>query len=131
MRILYVHSTLVPPPTDLSRDRFYLLSEELEGDILQPIWFQTPAEVKAVFGPGSYPIYTVGRFRYHWFLSSNIPGARQRLDIFWFYFRKGTQLHRERRFDCIVAYSHMTTGLLAGLVKLYTGARLVIELVTS
>ena len=81
MRILYVHATLVPPPTNLKTDRFYLLSEELEGDVLQPIWFSTPEQVEAVFGPGSYPVYTAGRFRYHWFLSRH-RGIRQKIATF-------------------------------------------------
>lgn len=131
MRILYVHSTLQPPPTDVQTDRFNLLSEGLEGDVLQPIWFQTAEEVEARFGPGSYPVYTVGKFRYHWFLSPVLRGFRQRIATFRFYIRKGLELHRERHFDCIVAYSHMTTGLMAGVVKLLTGAKLVIEIVTS
>jgi glycosyltransferase involved in cell wall biosynthesis len=131
MRILYVHSTVQPPPTNLQTDRFNLLSGELEGDVLQPIWFQIPEEVEAMFGPGSYPVYTAGKFRYHWFLSSARRGVRQRLATFRFYLRKGMQLHRERRFDCIVAYSHMTTGVLAGILKLLTGAKLIIEIVTS
>jgi glycosyltransferase involved in cell wall biosynthesis len=131
MRILYVHATLVPPPTDLRTDRFNLLSEQVDGDVLQPIWFQTPSEVEAVFGPGSYPVHTVGKFRYHWLLSTNQRNLRQRLRMFWDYLRKGRQIHRERNFDCIVAYSHMTTGLLAGVLKLLTGTKLVIEIVTS
>ncbi len=131
MRILYVHSSLVPPPKDPRADRFLLLSERLEGDVLQPVWFRTPAEVEAEFGAGSFPAYTVGRFRYHWHLSSASRGIRERLATFWFYLHKGFQLHRERRFDCIVAYSHMTTGLLAGVLKLLTGARLIIEIVTT
>lgn len=131
MRILYVHATFVPPPTNLATDRFYLLSQQLEGDVLQPVWFRTPEEVEAVFGPGSYPVYTSGRFRYHWFLSLRYQGILQRIATFWFYLRKGRALHRERRYDCIVAYSHMTTGLCSGLLKLLTGAKLVIELVTA
>jgi glycosyltransferase involved in cell wall biosynthesis len=129
MRILYVHSTLVPPSTDLRTDRFYLLSEQLEGDVLQPSWFQTPAEIEAVFGAGSYPAYTVGKFRYHWILSSS-RGVRQRLITFWSYLKIGLRLHRERPFECIVAYSHMTTGVIAGVLKLLTGSKLVIEVVT-
>jgi glycosyltransferase involved in cell wall biosynthesis len=130
MRILYIHSTSMPPLPDLRTDRFFLLSEELEGDVLHPIWFRTPEEVEEMFGPGSYPVYTVGRFRYHWILSPS-EGIRGRLATFWFYIRKGIQLHKERRYECIVAYSHMTTGLMAGLVKLLTGTRLVIEIATS
>ena len=128
MRILYVHSTLVPPPTDVQTDRFYLLSDTMEGDILQPIWFRTPEEVEARFGAGSYPVHTVGKFRYHWFL---IPdrNIRGRLAIFRFILRKGREIYRERGFQCIVAYSHQTTGLMASLVKMLTGARLIIEIV--
>lgn len=130
-RILYVHSTLMPPPVDLSTDRFYLLSGELEGDILQPIWFQSPAQVEAMFGPGSYPVYTAGNFRYHWFLSSTAQGIGNRLATFWFYIRKGLEVYRQRRFECIVAYSHMTTGLFAGALKLLTGTRLITEIATT
>jgi glycosyltransferase involved in cell wall biosynthesis len=131
MRILYVHATFVPPPTNLQTDRFYLLSEELEGDVLQPVWFRTPEEVEAVFGPGSYPVYTVGRFRYHWHLSWRYQGIRQRVATFWFYLQKGLALNREHRYDCIVAYSHMTTGLCAGLLKLLARTKLIIEIVTA
>ena len=131
MRILYVHSTVMPPPTDLKTDRFWLLSGVMEGDVLQPIWFERPDQVEALFGPGSYPVHTVGRFRYHWFLGNGSRGIRQRLATFRFYLKKGLELHRERHFDCIVAYSHMTTALLAGALKLLTGARLIVEIATS
>lgn len=131
MRILYIHATVMPPATDQSTDRFFLLSSELEGDVLHPIWFGTPEEVEAVFGPGSYPVYTSGRFRYHWILASPTRGLRNRLETFLFYIRKGRELHRERPFDCIVVYSHMTTGLCGAVLKMFTGAKLVIEIVTS
>lgn len=132
MRILYIHSTQVPPPLDARTDRFFLLSETLEGDVLQPVWFRTPEEIEAEFGPGSFPVYVSGRFRYHWFLALLPKGRnRSRLAQFWFYIRKGVELRRERAFDCIIAYSHMTTGLVAALVKLLTGAKLIIELATN
>jgi glycosyltransferase involved in cell wall biosynthesis len=132
MRILYIHSTQVPPPLDTRTDRFFLLSESLEGDVLQPIWFRTPEEVEAELGPGSFPVYVSGRFRYHWFLAQLPNGRdRSRLAQFWFYIRKGVELHRQTHFDCVIAYSHMTTGLMAALVKLMTGAKLIIELATD
>ncbi len=131
MRILYIHSTLVPPPLDTRTDRFDLLSTALEGDVLHPVWFRTGEEVEAVFGPGSYPVHAQGRFRYHWFLAYRYSGLRGRLAGFWFYIRKGVQLHRERKFDCIVTYSHMTTGLVGVVVKLLTGAKLIVEVATS
>lgn len=131
MRILYIHASFVPPPQDLAADRFHLLSETLEGDVLQPIWFATPEEVETVFGPGSYPVYHRGRFRYHWFLAMRYQGVWQRLATFRFYLRKSWELHRERPLQCVIAYSHMTTGLMAAVVKLLTGAKLVIEIVTA
>jgi len=132
MRILYIHSTAVPPPLDTRTDRFFLLSETLEGDVLHPVWFRTPEEVEAEFGPGSFPVYSSGRFRYHWFLTLLPNGRnRSRLAQFWFYIRKGVELHRQSAYDCVVAYSHMTTGLVAAGVKLLTGARLILELATD
>jgi len=132
MRILYIHATMVPPPRDKNADRFNMMPESIEGDCLQAIWFRSAAEVEAELGPGSFPVYVSGRFRYHWFLTHRPDGrSRSRLAQFWFCIRKGVALHRERPFDCIVAYSHMTTGLTAALVKLLSGAKLIIELVTN
>jgi glycosyltransferase involved in cell wall biosynthesis len=131
MRILYIHSTLVPPPLDPRTDRFVLLSDSLEGDVLQPTWFRSPEQVEAIFGPGSYPVYTAGRFRYHWFLAYQHHGLRRRLAGLWFYIRTAVQLHRENAFDCLVVYSHMTTGLVAAIVKLLTGAKSIVEVATS
>jgi len=128
MRILHIHSTLVPPPRDQGTDRFSLMPDSLEGDSLQPIWFGTPEEVEAELGPGSFPVYVCGRFRYHFFMMNHPDGRRRsRLAQFWFYVRTGVRLHRERPFDCIISYSHMTTGLMAACVKLLTGARLIVE----
>src|SRR4051812_14855167 len=124
MRILYIQASFVPPPISPNADRFQWLSETLEGDVLQPVWFSKPEEVEAEFGPGSYPVYTRGRFRYHWFLCQNYQGIWQRLAIFRFYLLKARELHRERPVRLIVAYSHKTTGLIAGVIKMFTGAKL-------
>src|SRR5262249_44692069 len=121
----------VPPPKDITTDRFLLLSEKLEGDILQPVWLQTPGEIEAMFGPRSYSEYRVGRFRYHWCFAWRYSGMRGRLYVFWFYLRKGLELCRHQRYDAIVAYSHMTTAVFAGILKLLTGTRLIIEIATS
>jgi len=132
MRVLYIHATPVPPPLDKRSDRFFLLSETLEGDVLQPVWFRTPEEIEAEFGAGYFPVYVSGRFRYHWFLAFLPDGRnRSRLAQFWFYIRKGLELHRKQAFDCVIAYPHMSTGLMAACVKLLTGAKLIIELATN
>ena len=131
MRILYIQSSYVPPPQDQQTDRFFLLSEKLEGDILAPVWGSSPDQMESLFGPGSYPAYTVGKFRYHWMLAWRYQGIRRKLAVFWFYLRKGLELHRQRKFDCIVVYSHQTTALLAVLLKLLTGTRLIAEIATT
>lgn len=120
------------PPLPGGMDRFFLLSGGLEGDILHPIWFSTPQEVEAELGPGSYPVYTSGNFRYHWFLGYRPGGGTSsKLAQFWFYLRKGLQLHREKPFDCVVAYSHMTPGVMGVVLKLLTRTKLVIEVATT
>jgi len=131
MRILFIHATPVPPPKDKSTDRFFLLSKTLEGDVIQPIWFARPEEVEAELGPGSYPVYESGRFRYHWFLWRRLDGQpRPHLAQFWFFIRKGVEIYRQRPFDCMVVYAHLMTGVAAACVKLLTRARLIIEVVT-
>ena len=112
-------------------DRFFLLSENLEGDVLQPIWNRRAEEVEAKFGPGSYPAYTSGNFRYHWLLTSHHKGLRGQLAVFRFFLRTGMALHRQKPYDCIVVYSHMTPALLGTIIKVFTGAKLIVEVVTT
>ncbi len=131
MRILYVGASWVPPAENPHQDRFFLLSERLEGDVLQPIWFDRPQQVEELFGPGSYPVYSRGRFRYHWFLAFQHRGWRRRLSWIWFYIHTGFKLHREKPFDCIVAYSHMMPALAAAVLKLLSRAKLIVEIMTA
>ncbi|HYL79089.1 MAG TPA: glycosyltransferase family 4 protein [Bryobacteraceae bacterium] len=131
MRILYLQATYTPPPKDPHVDRFFLLSEFLEGDVLQPVWARTPEDIERSYGSGSYPAYVSGRFRYHWMLAWKYTGVRRRLAVFWFCLRQGLALHRQNRYDCIIAYSHMTNGLIAAILKLLTGAKLIIEIATA
>jgi len=60
-------------------------------------------------------------------LSGVLPQDRD----FQILYRQRAGLCRGQRFDCIVAYSHMTTGLLAGLLKLVNRAKLIIEIATT
>ena len=131
MRILYIHGTMVPPTADLRRDPFFLLSERLEGDVLHPIWFKTQSEVEELLGQGSYPMYQRGRFRYHWFLKGPTGGPLNRVAALWFYISKGLKIYRERRFDCIITYSHMGTALCGAVLKALTGAKFIVEVTTS
>lgn len=131
MRILYIQASWIPPSANLQADRFVLLSERLEGDVLQPVWFRSPQEVEAEFGPGTYSEYSRGRFHYHWFLAFRHDGWRRRLGTLYFYLRKGLELHRKQPYDCIVVYSHMLPALVAIVLKLFTGAKLIVEIMTS
>jgi len=108
-----------------------MLSEKLEGDVLHPIWFRDRKDVEEMFGPGSYPVFQARKFRFHWFLTTNTGVVRRKIAAMWFYVSKGLQVYRERRFDCIVTYSHMATGLCAVVLKLLTGAKLIVEITTS
>jgi glycosyltransferase involved in cell wall biosynthesis len=131
MRVLYIHGTIVPPATDVRRDPFSLLSERLEGDVLHPIWFTEQKGVEEMFGPGSYPVYQAGKFRYHWFLTSPYGGTRRKIAAIWFYISKGLQIYRERPFDCVITYAHQATGLCGVVLKLLTRTKLIVEITTS
>ena len=82
-------------------------------------------------GRDSYPVYTSGRFRYHWFLYHRPGMILPKLALFSFYLRKGFTLIRERRHGCVVSYSHMTNAVFAGVLKLLTGAKFIVEIATS
>ncbi len=131
MRILYLAATPVPPDKDVQRDRFYLLSSNFEGDILHPLWWDRPEAVKKYYGDDAYPVRTAATFRYHWFLAFGRKGLLRKLQLIWFYLSRGLQIHREKPVECIVVYSHMTTGLCGAVLKLLTGAKLIVEIVTS
>jgi glycosyltransferase involved in cell wall biosynthesis len=131
MRVLYIQASWVPPPANPQADRFLLLSETLEGDVLHPIWFYRPEEVEAELGEGARSGFARGRFRFHWFCSFRAGGRRRRLGTLWFFLRKGLEIHRRKPYDCIVVYSHMTPALVAVMLKLLTGARLIVEVMTA
>ncbi len=124
-------ATYVPPPLDVEADRFGLLSEFLEGDVLQPIWTDTPEKLEGHFGPGTYPAMTRGRFRYHWFLGWKYSGLRRQFELWRFYLHKGLELNRQHKYDCIVVYSHQMGAAMASLLKMLTGSKLVVEIMTS
>lgn len=129
-RLLYLHSSAVPPPADPKTDRFVLLSNDLRGEVLHPLWFHSGEECEARVGPGTFPFWQRGSFRYHWCLWT-CSGLRLRLRTFWFYIREGLRLHREERIDCIMTYAHMTTALCGVILSWLTGAKLVVEIVAA
>jgi glycosyltransferase involved in cell wall biosynthesis len=131
MRILYLHGSFVSPSPKLDQDRFALLGRHLRGEVLHPIWFQSKERIEAEYGPDSYPARKVGGFRYHWVIYGTRGNRIERMRQFWFFLRKGLQLHREEPFDCIIAYSYQMLGLAGVILKWLTGAKLIVEIATS
>jgi glycosyltransferase involved in cell wall biosynthesis len=131
MRILFIFRGVVPPPKREESNRFFFLPESLEGEVLLPVWWSTAQEVREALGPGSYPNHKVKNFHYHFLLAgrSGAVGVRHTLASFRFFLRSGMRLHRERKFDCIFASGHTMTALAGTILRLLTGARLIVELI--
>src|SRR5687768_5802724 len=97
-RLLYLHPGLNPPPANPLLDKFFYISEVIEGDVLAPVWWRDEAEGKAKIGD-RFPVAQAGRFFHHMY---PIYGVRP---MFWwaaklaFYLRKGLELHRRYRID--------------------------------
>ncbi len=95
LRVLYLQTTPVPPPTDASIDRFVLLSDRLEGDILAPTWLETPADIQKALGDDAWPSLVRGSFRYRWCTGWQYQTLKSRVSVFWFYIAEGLRAHRE------------------------------------
>jgi glycosyltransferase involved in cell wall biosynthesis len=131
MRILYLPGSYVPPPRDQKLDRVFWLSAELEGDVLQDVWFSRPEQVEEALGAGSYPTYRLGRFQYHFLLGKAPRGLRGRLALAWFWISEGRRIYRRQPFDCIVTYAHTLPGVCGAILKFLTGAKLIVEIVAA
>jgi glycosyltransferase involved in cell wall biosynthesis len=125
-RLLYLLPGLVPPQANQKLDRYFYLSQVCEGDILLPVWFRTPQMASERIGD-RYPIWSVGRFTYHYFLNYRFPAALRGIARFFFFIQRGLALHRQRRFDAIAAYGTNMPGLAGAALKLLTGAKLILE----
>ncbi len=62
------------------------------------------------------------------FLTYRFPKSLRRLAIFFFYIRRGLQLHREKQFDAIMTYGTNITGIAGVILKWITGAQLIAEI---
>jgi glycosyltransferase involved in cell wall biosynthesis len=126
-RLLYLHPGLNPPPANPLLDKFFYISEVIEGDVLAPVWWRDEAEGKAKIGD-RFPVAQAGRFFHHMY---PIYGVRH--GLWWaaklaFYLQKGLELHRRHRFDYVMVYSTNIAGIAGALLKLITGAKLISEL---
>lgn len=125
-RLLYLLPGLVPPGEDPARDKFTYLSQIASGDVLLPVWWKSPDSAPPYLRD-TFPIYSVGSFRYHMFLAYTLPLFVRRFAFFLFYVRQGLQLNREKHFDAIIAYGTNTTAIAALVLKWFTGAKLIVE----
>jgi len=131
VRILCIFRGVVPPPKRGELTRFFHLPESLEGEVLLPVWCRTPQQVREDVGAESYPCHVVKRFRYHFLLAGRFgsEGVRHAIASFSFFLRSGIRLHKEKKLDCIFASGHTMTALAGTILKLFTGARLIVELI--
>ncbi len=125
-RLLYILPGLVPPDPNAERDKFTYLSQIAEGEILLPVWWDSPKSVSP-FLQETFPVYRVGNFRYHLLLCYRYPSWLRRLATLSFYIRRGLQLHRENKFDVIMTYGTNRPGIAGVLLKWMTRAKLVVE----
>jgi glycosyltransferase involved in cell wall biosynthesis len=126
-RLLYILPGRVPPGADPARDKFTFLSDIAEGEILLPVWWDSPKSAPP-FLSETFPVYRLGNFSYHLFLFFRYPKPVRRLATFLFYVRRGMQLHREKKFDAIMIYGTNLPGIVGVILKWVTGAQLIVEI---
>jgi glycosyltransferase involved in cell wall biosynthesis len=126
-RLLYILPGLVPPSSDSALDKFKYLSEIAEGEVLLPVWWDSPKSVPP-FVWKTFPAYRVGNFCYRFFLSERFPKPLRRLATLFFYLRCGIQLHRGKKFDFIMTYGTNLPGIAGVILKWITGVKLIIEI---
>ncbi len=85
-RLLYILPGPVPPSSDPALDKFTYLSEIAEGEVLLPVWWDSPENV-APFLRETFPVHRAGKFRYRLFLSDRFPEPFRRLATLIFYRR--------------------------------------------
>ncbi len=117
----------MPPSSDPAHDKFTFLSEIAEGEVLLPVWWNSPNSVPP-FLRETFPVYRVGNFRYNLFLYLQFPKFLQRLAVFLFYLRCGLRLHREKKFEVIMVYGTNAPGIAGVILKWLTGAPLIAEI---
>jgi glycosyltransferase involved in cell wall biosynthesis len=126
-RLLYLHPGLVPPPENPRLDKFFYISDVLEGEVLTPVWWKDEAEAKDNIG-ARFPMSQCGRFRHHLFAAVGYAPPVRTLAKLAFFVRKGLELHREKPFDYVMTYGTNGPGIAGMILKLLTGAKLIPEL---
>ncbi len=108
-----------------------MLPPEVEGDILQPVWFESSSDLAAHLLAPADPYFRAGNFRYFFSYPVGPYNGKARRKTFHFFVSQALKLHRERPYDAIVVYSHQTTGMIGVLISAMTGVPLIVEIVTA
>jgi glycosyltransferase involved in cell wall biosynthesis len=126
-RLLYITPGPVPPHPNEKLSRYYYLSEILEGEVLLPVWFKSADDARKELAD-LFPACSAGRFSIHMYLDWRLAPALRSLGRLLFFLRRGVALHRIRKFDVIAAYGTNMPGVAGAILKLLTGAKLIVEI---
>lgn len=131
INLLYIFPGLLPPPKDPATAEWYHLGGDIDVDILLPTWMENAQSLHTELGDGSFPVHRVSnRLRYHVLLAGKykFSSFRQKAAIFWFQLKKGLQIGRTKKIDCIMTYGAGLGGVVAYLLSRILGAKLIVRL---
>jgi glycosyltransferase involved in cell wall biosynthesis len=121
-KVLVLMPGPVSPPTDQAYDRFFYLGQFLSGDILQPVWdFKDEAGKQRT-------VYKLPSFTYHFTKSYGLPSIVKFFwDIYFFIFKGFSLFLSGEQYAVVICYGLTRTGLAALVLKVLTGAKLIVE----
>jgi glycosyltransferase involved in cell wall biosynthesis len=124
-RFLYLEPGSAPPDRDRRKNKFSYLSRYFRGDLIAPIWekknehaFKTIKEINNA----------IGNFRYHVTFDMAIPRFIKTIWEVIFYLLRGLYIYYfGQRYDFIISYGILKTGLAGCFLKLLTKTKLIVE----
>jgi glycosyltransferase involved in cell wall biosynthesis len=123
-RILCINPGPVPPAEDPRRNALFHLSSRLRGDLITTSWRDRKTHRDKL----TDSIRALGGFGYHATLSARLPRGIKTLWEYVFFVTRGLYLSvRNGRYDVVISYGVLTTGLAAWTISLLTGAKLIVE----
>ena len=123
-RVLYIHPGNNPPSLNPERNAAYHLSKRMDGDLVSMTWDSKKRyeELRPAYEEA------LGSWGYHASASNRWGIAGMLLQAF-YYFAKSIQLSMKNgRYDAVVAYGPFKTGWAALMVKVFTGAKLIVQM---
>ncbi|MBP9839067.1 MAG: glycosyltransferase family 4 protein [Proteobacteria bacterium] len=127
-RILFLYPGFVPPNANPEFDKHYYLSRDFSGVILLPVWWKNEQEAKSKLSEINNAEFIRADFKYKFFYAYAIPSFLRSFFVFFFFLSQGIREQRKDKFSVIVSYGANLTGVAACLLKLVTGAELIIDL---